>query len=116
DVRYRYDGIANSLEQDIILHEAPKNLPEGWSPENVRIQVWTAWFGSNPLSTNSVAISLRNQSATAGPVTMDDSTVDFDTMKITAGSAFDLQSPEDKVPVAKSWFPGDKPGVSWLVE
>jgi hypothetical protein len=47
---------------------------------------------------------------------MDETTIDFDSMEIVAGAAFDLQSPEEKVPVAKSWFPGDQPGVSWLVE
>jgi len=116
DIRYLYDGTAGSLEQDVILREAPKNLPDGWSPQNVRIQVWTAWFDSKPLATNAAAISLRDKSPTAAAVAMDDSTIDFDSMKIVAGSGFDLESPDDKVPVAKSWFPGDQPGLSWLVE
>ncbi len=116
DLRYRYDPAANSLEQDVILHGFPDTLPADFKPENLQLQVWTAWFDSVPTAIETQALLLRPASASAAGVFMNDDTISFSTMRIVAGSAFSEQAPHAKIPVAKTWTEPDPQGPSYLVE
>jgi len=60
DIRYRYTSY--SLEQDIVLHEHPV-IPDEFSPENTRLEIWTEWFDSAPVSVAAQTIDLRANEA-----------------------------------------------------
>lgn len=110
DVRLIYT--AHSLEQDIIFHEQPA-LPEGFTAENTRLEVWTEWFDSEPSARRSQRINLRQTLAGIGAVESSDEILDFGSMTIGLGYAFTTQASE-KIPVAKAW--GKLAERHWLVE
>lgn len=113
DIRYRYT--ANSLEQDIILHENPR-LPKAFSPENTRLEIWTEWFGTEPVSKTVQTVDLRgaDRSGLLSPSMMADEGLDFGAMKIVTGRAFSSTAQEDSTPVGKTWIRIDH--RDWLIE
>lgn len=118
DLRYRYSGGvggANSLEQDVLLHENPV-APDQFTPENVRIEVWTEWFDSEPSSRETKTLDLRaNADALMpGPAIVEDDDLAFGSARIGAGHAFSSRDESDKVPVAKLW--GRTEQRDWLIE
>lgn len=113
DIRYRYTR--QSLEQDIILHENPR-IPEEFSPENTRLEIWTEWFNSEPLSRTPQSINLRaaDTSGLLTPSFIEDEGLDFGTMKIVTGHAFSSTAQDEQTPVGKSWVRVED--RDWLIE
>jgi hypothetical protein len=111
EIRYTYGN--NYLEQDIILREGVV-LPASFAPESTRLEVWTEWFDSEPVSMEIQQIAV-NGSLRSGPALyMEDHALDFGSMKIVSGKAFSLDSPTDTVPVGKTWLHVD--GRTFLIE
>jgi hypothetical protein len=113
DVRYRYTK--HSLEQDIILHENIK-LPEGFTAEHTRLEVWSEWIDSVPDSKESVELDLRPAAALDNEPALVavDEHLRFGAARIGAGYAFGLQQEDDQTPVAKTF--GRIEGRDWLIE
>ena len=113
DIRYRYT--AQSVEQDIILHEHPA-IPKEFSPENTRLEIWTEWFNSAPLSKSIQSIDLRadESSGLLPPSLIQDEGLNFGTMKIVTGHAFSSTAQDEQTPVGKSWVRVE--GRDWLIE
>lgn len=113
DLRYRYTPY--SLEQDILFHEKPR-LPKDFLPENVRLEVWSEWFDSEPTAKETQFIDLRTGDpiGLSGPSLMGDQSVDFHGMKIGAGHAFSGDVEGERIPVGKLWERID--GRDWLIE
>src|SRR2546426_147338 len=76
DLEYRYNALRGSLEQNVIIHQAP-SLPKGWNAADVSLECWTEVFDSVPLSTESQSIIARPASADTGAVQADDTTINF---------------------------------------
>jgi hypothetical protein len=49
-IRYEYNALANTLTQDILLEEQPPELPKELDPRTARLEVWSAWFDSEPVA------------------------------------------------------------------
>jgi hypothetical protein len=112
DLIYHYS--THSLEQDIRLAQNFE-LPKAFKAENTRIQIWTEWFGTEPISTERQTITLRADLG-AGEVTASDETINLGAMKIVAGAAFRAGSENERVPVSKAWIKSKEDGRTWLVE
>ena len=112
-VRYRYTQ--NSLEQDVLLNESVK-LPEGWQPENVRLEVWSELIDSTPDTKESQMIDLRPLAATGtqAGVAASDEQAKFGASRIGDGFAFGIQNEGEKTPVAKTFARVE--GRDWLIE
>lgn len=78
DLRFRYGPL--HLEQDVIVRERPP-LPEGQEAANLRLEVWTEWFHSEPSSKRVHWVDLRRGQA-GPPVMVPDEQLDFTTMRI----------------------------------
>jgi hypothetical protein len=113
DVRYRYTKY--SLEQDIILHENIQ-LPEGFTAEHTRLEVWSEWLDSVPDRKEMVELNLRPEAAAnhQAALTAVDEQLRFGAARIGAGHAFGLQQEDDKTPVAKTFDRIE--GRDWLIE
>lgn len=111
DLRLTY--AAPWLEQDLILREWPV-LPADVPLANLRLEVWTEWFGAAPMIRDVQPLNLRQTLAEEAPLPADDEVIEFAGMRIVSGQAFAL--PEGKaVPVAKAWVVTGE-GRSFLVE
>ena len=111
----QYVCTPNSLEQNIILRQcppAPENL--GLNPETTRLEIWTEWFDTAPVRTQQSVVTLRAGTNGANAVTASDTALDFGTMKIVRGRAFNLDGAPDAVPVAKEW--AEVQGRKFLLE
>jgi hypothetical protein len=118
DLRYRYSGgpgSANSLEQDVLLHESPAT-PAEFAPENVRLEVWTEWFDSEPSGKETHDLDLRANAdeGMPGPAIVSDDYISLGSARIGAGHAFSSQDEADKIPVAKLWARVEQ--RDWLIE
>jgi hypothetical protein len=113
DVRYRYTKY--SLEQDIILHENVK-LPEGFTAEHTRLEVWSEWLDSVPNRKEMVELNLRPEAAAnhQAALTAVDEQLRFGAARIGAGHAFGLENEGDQTPVAKTFDRIE--GRDWLIE
>jgi len=102
DVQYRCT--MNSLEQNIILHQRPP-APEdlGLNPETTHLEMWTEWFNTTPRKQEHSIVTLRAKSDTLNATLADDAALDFGTMKIVRGKAFNLNEQANSMPVAKEW-------------
>lgn len=99
DLRLTYT--AQGLEQDLILREWPVRAAEV-SVANLRLEVWTEWFGAEPTEREIQPLDLRQTLAGEGSVLVADETIAIGGMKIVSGRAFGL--PEGRsVPVGRSW-------------
>jgi alpha-tubulin suppressor-like RCC1 family protein len=113
DVQYQYT--ANFLEQNVILRERPP-APEafGLDPETTQLEVWTLWSGANGVREEHSQVTLRPKSNKLAKLTADDTTLDFGTMKIARGKAFNLGTDSQPLSVAKEWHPFE--GGGFLLE
>ncbi len=112
-IRFRYTPY--SLEQDILLLEQIQ-LPKEFQPENVQLEVWSAWIDSTPDAVEQQIIDLRPKAATsqaAGRPANDD-VVTLGGMRIADGYAFGIQGEGAKTPVAKTFARIE--GHDWLIE
>ena len=99
DADVQYDCTANSLEQNIVLHQdLPSPAQFGLNTNTTRLEVWTEWYQTPPVAGQTSPISLRDG------VVADDTALDFGTMKIVRGRAFNLDGTGDAIPVAKQWM------------
>jgi hypothetical protein len=109
DVRYTYTKAG--LEQDIILREAPPSPAEfGLDPATTRLEVMTEFLQPPAVSKQLRVMRPEEDGRTRrGMVAPDfvDEVLDFGTMKMGGGKAFQLdsngQSAGSTVPVAKQW-------------
>ena len=115
-LRYRISGDGSRLEQDLLLAEFGDRVPKEFSPENVRLEIWTAWFDAEPVARATQTIDLRSndQSGLLTPSLMENERVDFGTAKIVDGHAFSSTAQDEQTPVGKTWARID--GRDWLVE
>lgn len=102
-LRYDYDPSGISLVQDVILLESPL-LPESFKPETTRLEVWTEWFDSDPVSISKQDIPFRAASGELPEVIAEDQTPDFGYARIAPGGrVFSIAEPQQDFPVAKTW-------------
>ena len=115
DLRYRLSETGSALEQDLLLLEAPE-LPPAFSPENTRLEIWTAWFASAPVATSRQTIDLRatEPSGLLPPSLMENVGLDFGAARIVNGRAFSSSAQDETTPVGKSWV--HLGGLDWLIE
>ena len=111
----QYVCTPNSLEQNIILRQRPP-APEsyGLNPDTTRLQVWTEWFDAPPMRGQSSVLRLRAATNGLSAVTANDLALNFGTMKIVRGMAFNLNGTSSPAPVAKEWVQNQ--GRNFLVE
>ena len=114
-VRLRVLANGHGLENDVLLEEFVE-LPDGFSAESSRIEIWTEWFDSEPVSKSIQTIDLRanEPSGLLTPSLADNTSLNFGTMRIVNGYAFSSAAEDERAPVAKSWVRID--GRDWLVE
>lgn len=115
-LRYRISAEGSTLEQDILLAEFGDRVPKEFSPENVRLEVWTAWFDAEPVARATQTIDLRgnDKSGLLAPSLMQNERVDFGTAKIVDGHAFSSTAQDEQTPVGKTW--ARISNQDWLVE
>jgi hypothetical protein len=65
--------------------------------------MWTEWFNTTPKKQEHSIITLRAKSDTLNATLADDASLDFGTMKIVRGKAFNLDAQANSMPVAKEW-------------
>ena len=96
---------ANSLEQNIIAEDSLiQSLPKDWQPQDCALEFWTEVLDSVPQSIELQIAQLRPRSKNSAAVEAPDTTINFGSMKITAGGrAFKIGEQQDTVPVAKTY-------------
>ena len=112
-IRYTYNPANHSVSQDILLEESPV-LPESFRPEDTRLEVWTAWYGDEPPAKEAQVLLLRSKTTSTPAAYAPDEAADWSAARMVPGSAFSLETPGTKVPVAKSWVEAE--GVRYLIE
>ena len=112
-IRYTYNPANHSVSQDILLEESPV-LPDSFKPEDTRLEVWTAWYGDEPPAKEAQVLLLRPKTTSTPAAYAADEGADWSAARMVPGSAFSLETPEAKVPVAKSWVEAE--GVRYLIE
>lgn len=102
DVQYEYT--ASHVEQNIILRQRPP-APEtfGLNPDTTQLEVWTIWPGASKPREQQSRVTLRPGASGLAKVTANDSALDFGTMKIARGKAFNLDTDPQPLSVAKEW-------------
>jgi len=86
----------------------------GLNPDTTRLEMWTEWFDTSPVRTQQSVITLNGGTNSTNAVTATDTALDFGTMKIVRGRAFNLDGVSNAVPVAKEW--GEIQGRKFLLE
>jgi hypothetical protein len=115
DADVQYICTTNSLEQNIVLRQCPPAPDDfGLNPDTTRLEMWTEWFDTSPVRTQQSVITLNGGTNSTNAVTATDTALDFGTMKIVRGRAFNLDGVSNAVPVAKEW--GEIQGRKFLLE
>jgi hypothetical protein len=108
--------------QEVLLSEklTPSQITRlGFSPDSVRIEIWTEMLESPNPAVQAVVLSTVTDPATraamADPDTIDES-LDFSALKMANGAAFLEGQPSQTAPVFKRWLDDPASGKRYLIE